>query len=472
MLHRSVIRRQCGYAALWLLVMSLGFQAATAQSLSGREGRMTPIVRAVQEAGPSIVNIQGQKTVNEVTAGRGVSRQVNGMGTGVVIDPRGYILTNHHVVDGVKQIDVTLNDQRKYVAQLVAFDRKTDLAVIKINAGRDLPVIRIGTSRDLMPAETVIAVGNAFGYANTVTVGIISALHRDVEVSETQSYLDLIQTDASINPGNSGGPLLNIEGDMIGVNVAVRAGAQGIGFAIPVDAAIEIAASLMSVEHLEQKWHGITVSRNSGTGKLVVDRVATGSPAAACGLQVGDELVNVAGIEPQRRLDLERALVGLRSAPAPVVVRRNGSEVAMQLSLDSIRGGTSFAQRPAATTTKASDSSKPGQGDPRAWDLLGVALEPEPSETFNGTKYQGGLRVVAVREGSPAAEEGIVPGDILVGMQRWQTSSLQDVDYVINRSLTSRSGEMRFYIMRGSETLFGDIHVATANARAGDRVRR
>jgi serine protease Do len=427
---------------------------------------MTPIVRAVQEAGPSIVNIQGQKTVNEVAAGRGAPRQVNGMGTGVVIDPRGYILTNHHVVDGVKQIDVTLNDHRRYVAQLVAFDPKTDLAVIKINAGRDLPVIRIGTSRDLMPAETVIAVGNAFGYANTVTVGIISALHRDVEVSATQSYLDLIQTDASINPGNSGGPLLNIEGDMIGVNVAVRAGAQGIGFAIPVDAAIEITASLMSVEHLEQKWHGITVSRASSNDRLVVERIATGSPAAACGVRAGDELVTVAGIAPQRRLDLERALVGLRSGPAPVVVRRDGNEMALQLTLDSIRGGTAVAHRPAPT------SAAPSQGDPRAWELLGVALEPEPSDSFNGTKYQGGLRVVAVREGSPAAKEGIVPGDILVGMQRWQTATLQDVDYVISRSMTSRNGDMRFYIMRGSETLFGDIHVAAANARAGEKVRR
>src|SRR5690606_36825019 len=116
----------------------------------------------------------------------------------------------------------------------------------------------IGTSRDLMTGETVIALGNAYGYEHTVTSGIISALHRNVQVNETQQYLDLIQTDAGINPGNSGGPLLNLDGQMIGVNVAVRAGAQGIGFAIPVDKAMEVATQLMSVVRLESQWHGIT----------------------------------------------------------------------------------------------------------------------------------------------------------------------------------------------------------------------
>lgn len=192
--------------------------------------RMTPIVRAVRNARPSVVNIQGQKTVPD-EAHAGATRQVNGMGTGVVIDPRGYILTNHHVVDGVRQIRVTLDDGKVSIAQIIARDRQTDLAVIKINAGRSLPTITIGTSADLMPGEPVIAVGNAYGYEHTVTRGIISALNRDVQVSDTQAYDDLIQTDASINPGNSGGPLLNIEGKMVGVNVAVRAGAQGIGFA-------------------------------------------------------------------------------------------------------------------------------------------------------------------------------------------------------------------------------------------------
>ena len=142
----------------------------------------------------------------------------------MLIDSRGYIVTNHHVVDGVREILVTMADGQRHVAKLVARDMETDLAIIKIDAPAPLPVIPIGTSSDLMAGETVIAVGNAYGYEHTVTRGIVSALHRAVQVSDAQFYDDLIQTDASINPGNSGGPLLNIDGDMIGINVAVRAG--------------------------------------------------------------------------------------------------------------------------------------------------------------------------------------------------------------------------------------------------------
>src|SRR5690606_33738389 len=166
--------------------------------------RRTAIVRAVEDARPSVVNIHGRKTVRDTTAMSEAARQVNGMGTGVIIDPRGYIITNYHVVDGVARIQVTMHDEKELVARLVAHDPKTDLASSQLESDKPLRVIRTGTSRDLMPGEPVIAVGNAFGYTHTVTRGIISALHRTVQVSDDQKYHDLIQTDASINPGNSG----------------------------------------------------------------------------------------------------------------------------------------------------------------------------------------------------------------------------------------------------------------------------
>src|SRR5262249_33336187 len=174
-----------------------------------------------------------------------------------IIDERGYILTNYHVVSDVRRIEVTLDDGRSFVGETVAFDSSADLAVIKIPTSKPLPTIHIATSCDLMVGESVIALGNAFGYEQTVTRGIISALGRDVQVSDVQAYDDLIQTDASINPGNSGGPLLNIDGEMIGVNVAVRAGAQGIGFAIPIDSALTVAAKLLNVQRLRGKSHGL-----------------------------------------------------------------------------------------------------------------------------------------------------------------------------------------------------------------------
>src|SRR5208283_5261858 len=197
----------------------------------------------------SVVSIRGEKTVlpGPQSGGNEAPRRVNCMGTGVVIDPRGYILTNYHVVDGVREIQVTPAGSKKYyVGSIVARDAETDLAVIKITPTEKLEVISIGTSSDLMQGETVVAVGNAFGYDFTVTRGIVSALHRAVQINDAQYYDDLIQTDAPINPGNSGGPLLNIDGEMVGVNVAVRAGAQGIGFAIPIDKAVNIAATLLA----------------------------------------------------------------------------------------------------------------------------------------------------------------------------------------------------------------------------------
>ncbi len=237
MRHRTSRPSSRGGLALVALVLRwrrvCDRRGVRAAELADRQGGASGSARAV-------VNIRGEKTVAAPTAvqpaSADASRRVNGMGTGVVIDPRGYIITNYHVVDGVREIQVTLADgqrARRQARRPRPGDRPGHHQDRR--RARPLPVIPIGTSSDLMPGETVIAVGNAYGYEHTVTRGIVSALHRAVQVSDAQFYDDLIQTDASINPGNSGGPLLNIDGEMIGINVAVRAGAQGIGFAIPVD---------------------------------------------------------------------------------------------------------------------------------------------------------------------------------------------------------------------------------------------
>src|SRR5262249_51814867 len=181
----------------------------------------------------------------------------NGMGTGIIIDPRGYIITNQHVVEDVNVIRVRLADGSNYNARVVARDGESDLALLKIEASRPLPVIPFGTANDLMVGETVVAIGNAYGYEHTVTRGIVSATKRDVTLNKDISYKSLIQTDAAINPGNSGGPLLNINGDLIGVNVAIRAGAQSIGFAIPVDTMLRVATDMMSVRKRSGIVHGM-----------------------------------------------------------------------------------------------------------------------------------------------------------------------------------------------------------------------
>ncbi|HYO24505.1 MAG TPA: trypsin-like peptidase domain-containing protein [Lacipirellulaceae bacterium] len=420
--------------------------------------RNTPVVQAVRNVSPSVVNIQGQKSVAD--AAQGGSREVNGMGSGVVIDPRGYILTNLHVVEGVHQINVTLSSGQAYIAQLLARDPETDLAVIRIRAPQPLPTIELGRADDLMVGESVIAVGNAFGYENTVSAGIISALHRNVQVNETQQYLDLIQTDASINPGNSGGPLLNIDGQMVGLNVAVRAGAQGIGFAIPVDKALDVATRLISVQRLENHYHGITPLAIDGpAGPVTIARIDRNSPAAAGGLQQGDELRQIGSTTIVRPLDVERALLGRRTGErVPVLVNRDGVDVELDLAVVDRNGrGGAVASAP---TSAPSPAAPQGAFQESTWATFGLILEDEPASTLQsrGLPLEGGMRVVAVKPGSSAAAQGVVAGDILVQIHRWYTTSEQDVRYILSRSDSiAKLGAVRFDIVRGGERFFGQL---------------
>jgi serine protease Do len=364
------------------------------------------------------------------------------------------------VVDGVRQINVTLDGGQAYVAQLVAHDRETDLAVIRIRTPQPLPTITLGTSQDLMTGETVVAVGNAYGYEHTVTSGIVSALHRNVQVNETQQYLDLIQTDASINPGNSGGPLLNLDGKMIGLNVAVRAGAQGIGFAIPVDKALDVASRLLNVEKLENQWHGITpLAADGPTGPVTIAKVERDSPAQAGGLQRGDELKQIGTTTIERPLDVERALLGRRPGDrVPVLVKRGDEEVSLDLVI-AAKGGRTRDVEPAGAFQQAT------------WDAFGLILAPEPASTLRGRglPLDGGMRVVAVKPGSSAAQQGVVKGDILVQVHRWYTTSEDDVKYILNRAdAVAKLGAVRFDIVRGNERFFGQLALGTA----GDTTRR
>ncbi len=439
-----------------LLAFACGFTAQLPNILFASE-RLTPIVRAVRDSSPAVVNIQGQKSITQTPDGKPTAaRQVNGMGTGIVIDPRGYILTNHHVVDGVRRINVTLQGGQSYIAQIIARDKKTDLAVIRIRTPKSLPVVRIGTSEDLMAGETVIAVGNAFGYEHTVTTGIISALHRNVQVNDTQQYLDLIQTDASINPGNSGGPLLNIDGEMIGVNVAVRAGAQGIGFAIPVDKALVIATRMMSIEKLDNHWHGMeALSLDGPRGPVTLAKVDRQGPAQSGGLRRGDKIEQIGNTTIERSLDIERALLGRRTGErVSVQITRDGQPMELHLTV----ANRNTRVRTRSATSVASDSLQQA-----TWETLGLKLKQEPSSSLRrrGVPYQGGMRVVSVRSGSSAAEQGVQQGDILVKMHRWSTASPRDLRFIVDHAdKLAQSESVKFYIVRGEDTFFGHMSVA------------
>ena len=274
------------------------------RSAAGTSLRRTPVVAAVEKQAPSVVaifteerprqnpfaGIFGMPDPDEIFD-RPRANTVS-LGSGVIVDSRGYVITNEHVVTGAARIRVQLADGRELPTQLVGADAAFDLAVLKVAAESPLPVATLGTARDLMPGETVVAIGNPFGLAHTVTTGVISALHRVVKTPQ-RVYEDFIQTDAAINPGNSGGPLLNLNGELIGINTAVHRGGPGIGFAIPIDRARTIVDDLLRFGRVRYGWLGVHV--RAARGGVLVAGVDEGSPAGAAGIRAGDVIVGFGG---------------------------------------------------------------------------------------------------------------------------------------------------------------------------------
>ncbi|MDA8743132.1 trypsin-like peptidase domain-containing protein [Rubripirellula amarantea] len=418
--------------------------------------RMTPTVRAIQRVSPAVVNIHGQKTVRSTAAGMAGAegpdsfRQVNGMGTGVVIDPRGYVVTNFHVVEDVDDIRVTLSNGETTSAQLVASRVKSDLALIKVDSSSLLPTIPRGTSSDLMVGEPVIAIGNAFGYVHTSTQGIVSALHRDVPVNETQEYRDLIQISAGINPGNSGGPLLNIKGEMIGVNVAVRVGAQQIAFAIPIDQVVEIVTEMIEIHNEQRLLTGVRATGGPRDGDgITIANVSASSPAARDGLKPGDRVIRVGSQPVDDRLDFALAMLEVEPGRA------------MEFEVE--RSGKRFDL---AVVGEAPQSASPQSVAAAAWTMLGIQAKPVAESTMRRlnarmrTKYTGGLYIQAVRPGSAADQQGIVPGDVLLGIHGFETTTMAGLGSILELPEIKRGPKARFYLVRREQTLYGHMQIA------------
>jgi serine protease Do len=443
-----------------LLALLLVFSCGRGRADDPRE---TPLVKAVRRARSAVVNIHSEKTTytdsSGFASGTKKGRKINGMGTGIVIDERGYIVTNHHVVNGVDSLRISLDNNASYNAVVVSEDPVRDLAILKIQPATPLTVMPIGISSDLMLGETVFAVGNAFGYEHTVTSGIISSLSRDVEVNDTQSYKNLIQTDAAINPGNSGGPLINVKGEVIGINVAIRAGAQKIGFAIPIDDARKIIAELLKIEYFDGTYHGLVTHdvKTAGERKLVVDSVRPGSPAEAAGFRTGDVILKAGDVSVADGADLERAFLGHAvGEDIRVAVNRERRQEAFSLKLAALAGGPSTGN---SNIVVHNDVDPLAQ---RLWDLMGIRVlkVPRVHPRLVDSKYEGGLQVVSIRSGSPAAISGIKPTDILVGLDRWTTLRMEDVSWVLEHRQTDAPAPVRFHIVRAKETLFGDMQLA------------
>ncbi len=265
--------------------------ARATQTIHPARRNMT--VKAVALVKPAVIHIvavKSQRVSPFAMFGNPQPKAARVQGTGVIFDKRGYAVTNQHVVAGSSSITVTLSNKRSYAAKIIGADKKLDIAVLKINAGHPLPVALLGTSQDLMPGETVVAIGSPHGFSFTISKGVISATHRNVLI-KSRVYGDAIQTDAAINPGNSGGPLINILGEVIGINSFKRNNASSMGFAIPIDKVRTVARELLIHKKVRAIYLGMTV--REGGNKIVVTHVEPNSPIARGGIRVGDVLQRI-----------------------------------------------------------------------------------------------------------------------------------------------------------------------------------
>ncbi len=439
-------------AALWMLAACL-FAAPRPAAPSvipvddrASPARRTPVVAAVERVRAAVVAVTAEELVRMRVPSRGGDSlsllfgdlferpryrkdyQVTSLGSGVIVSPEGYVLTNNHVVERGARLRVQLVDGRELGAKVVGTDPSSDLAVLKLDAKERMPFVPAGLSEDLLIGETVIAVGNPFGLAHTVTVGVVSAVHRNFKVGD-RTLFDFIQTDASINPGNSGGALVNIDGQLLGVNTAILGERNaGIGFAIPIDRARRIAEDLIRHGEVRESYTGLEVAdgqprqaegRRQGGG-VVVSGVDAGSPAAAAGFRKGDviEAISSQPVESAEEYRFRQRELPI-GAVAPVAVRRGGERRTLSLQ----------------ATELAPD---------RIEELVARRTGLQVTEIRAGR--ESAVAVKAVRKSSPAARAGLAAGDLLREVNGREIASAAEFRRAAGRA--RRSGQLVLLVQR------------------------
>ncbi len=430
----------------FFLTISLLLFSADLEAVRAPYPRRDAVVEAVESASSAVVNISSVQ-VHEQRSPFGRPSpffdeffrdfyesfapreyKTQSLGSGVIISPEGYILTNEHVITQATTIQVRLADKTEFKATLVGSDPKSDLAVLRIEADKVLPYIHMGHSDDLMIGETVIAIGNPFGLSHSVTTGVISAMNRSIRTGD-RLYQDFIQTDASINPGNSGGPLLNINGDLIGINTAIYRKAEGIGFAIPIGRARRIYEDLVAYGRVHKPWLGIFLQdltpqlvRYFGLpeGKgMLISRVIQESPADRAGLREGDILVRIGGRDVEDRESYLTLVEGYR--------------VDEKISLAFLRDGKE------RTATVKGSSITPDRAMAISREWLGLDVTDLP-------RGGGGVVIEKVDRHSEAYKIGIRRGDLIGQVNNTRVRSLKDYQGAMEQALNA--GNVALLVIR------------------------
>ncbi len=390
----------------------------------------------------------------KLPGGQGQGLRVQGVGSGFIVTADGHIVTSNHVIENASEIHVVLNDGQRLPAEVLGRDPKTDLALLKIDAGSDLPYVAFGDSNNTRPGDWVVAIGNPFGLGGTATTGIISARGRDIH---SGPYDDYLQIDAPINRGNSGGPLFDLSGRVIGVNTAIYSpnGTNvGIGFAVPAEQAKSVISQLMQTGHVQRGWLGVqiqgltealaeSVKLPDTKGALVADVIAE-SPAAQAGIRIGDVILAFNDQEIGAMRDLPRLVANVTPGEKPsVTVWRQGEKRNLRVSITAVPDK-------ALAATKV--TPQPAEGV-----RLGVVLAPitdELRQRLDVAEGVEGALVVEVESGSPAAREGLRPGDVIVQAGEKPVFTPDDVVGVVQAAnagdrnrlllLINRQGNQRF----------------------------
>lgn len=475
---------QSSAAAVLLGILVVGV-ALPAAPVWAQNRTLPDFTDLVEQVGPSVVNIRTSEKTKAVAAGGGVDEQMleffrrfgipvppnmprgpradrnpqpqpdedqpKGVGSGFILTSDGFVMTNAHVVEGADEVIVTLPDKREFKAKIIGADKRSDVAVVKIEA-TGLPAVKIGDASRIRVGEWVMAIGSPFGLENTVTAGIVSAKQRD-----TGDYLPFIQTDVAINPGNSGGPLINMRGEVIGINSQIYSrsgGFQGISFAIPMDEATRVSDQLRSTGRVTRGRIGVQIDQVSkevaesiGLGKAqgaLVRGVEAGAPADKAGIEAGDIITRFDGKQIEKSSDLPRLVGNVKPGTKSVVtVFRRGTSKDLTVVVAEIE-----AEKPARKAS-APEVKPPAAGPAQ---VLGLVVSEVTDAMKKELKIKGGVKVDAAE--GVAARAGLREGDVIIAIANTEVAGLKEFEAALGKldktkaaNVLFRRGDLAQYVL-------------------------